>query len=284
MKTQALGWDIHRKFSKVSVEEMTPEGQIVVKERARLNHEDQEAMRRWLARVPKGTPVALEAAYGWPWGADLLEQMGLEPHLGHPRAVKVLAKTEAKGDRIDADRLGKLQLRGILPEAYLATPEVQMRRERIRYRMALSRLRTGIKNRIQAILHRLGILHPFSDLFGKAGRRFLQQVKLPEASRDVLLEYLQLLDDLTRRLEEVEQWMAHNLEVNETVRLLTTIPGNRGGRWGAHQPRATGAEVTRALRASDAWWSVRQVASQGGDCPCAEPTGPCDLEEADTLP
>jgi hypothetical protein len=64
MNAQAFGRDIHRKFSKVGLEEMTPEGQIRVKERATLDHADREAMRRWLARVPKGTPVALEAAFG----------------------------------------------------------------------------------------------------------------------------------------------------------------------------------------------------------------------------
>lgn len=225
MNAQALGWDIHRKFSKVSVEEMTPEGQIVVKERATLDHADREEMRRWLSLVPKGTPVALEAAYGWPWIADLVEEAGLEPHLGHPPAIKVLAKTEAKGDRMDADRLGKFQLRGILPEAYLAPPEVRLRRERLRYRMALSRLRAGVKNRIQAILHRLGIVHSFSDLFGKAGRAFLQRLELPAASREVLQGYLELLDRIVALIAQLEQWMEKNLEANENVRLLETIPG-----------------------------------------------------------
>jgi transposase len=225
MNALALGWDVHRKFSKVSLQQMTAEGEVQVVERARLEHEDRALMREWLARLPKGTPVALEAAYGWPWIADLLEEMGLEPHLGHPPAIKVLAKTEAKGDRIDADRLGKFQLRGILPESYLATPEVRMHRERVRYRSALSRLRTGVKNRIQAILHRLGILHPFSDLFGKAGRRFLATLDLPQASREILLGYLELLDRISTLIEQVEKWMTVNLKVDETVRLLMTIPG-----------------------------------------------------------
>ena len=66
MNALALGWDVHRKFSKVSLEQMTAEGEMQVVERARLEHEDRAAMRQWLARVPKGTPVALEAAYGWP--------------------------------------------------------------------------------------------------------------------------------------------------------------------------------------------------------------------------
>jgi len=204
---------------------MTGEGQIIVVERARLEHCDRQAMRRWLGRVPAGTAVALEAAFGWPWIADLLEETGLEPHLGHPPAVKVLAQHEAKGDRCDADRLAKFQLRGILPESYLAPPEVRQQRERMRYRIALVRLHTAVKNRIQAILHRLGILHPFSDLFGKGGRAFLEQLHLPEASQAVLDGYLRLLDTVRTEIERVERWMHRNLSQDEVVRWLKTLPG-----------------------------------------------------------
>ena len=225
MSTLALGWDVHRKFSKVSLQEMTSEGQIHVVERARLEHYDRQAMRQWLSRVPAGTPVALEAAFGWPWIADLLEEVGLEPHLGHPPAIKVLAQHEAKSDRCDGDRLGKFQLRGILPESYLAPPEVRQRRERMRYRIVLVRLQTGVKNRVQATLHRFGILHSFSDLFGKAGRTFLEELDLPEASQAVLRGYLRLLDHLREEIEQVEQWMRRNLPQDEVVRWLKTLPG-----------------------------------------------------------
>jgi hypothetical protein len=132
MSTWAFGGDVRRKFSKISLQQISEEGQIAVVERARLEHGDRQAMRRGLARVPRGTPVALKAALGWPWIADLWEEVGLEPHLGPPPAAKVLAQHEAKGDRGDPDRLGKSQLRGILPESYLAPPEVRQRRERMR--------------------------------------------------------------------------------------------------------------------------------------------------------
>jgi hypothetical protein len=155
MNRRALGWDIHR---------------------------DKEGVQAWLSRLDPEIPVALEATFGWPWVADLLEELGHAVHLGHPPAIRALAKHEAKTDRCDGDRPGKFQLRGILPESYLAPPEVRQRRERTRYRMALAALRTGVKNRIQAILHRLGILHTFSDLFGKAGRRAHQLVDLRRCS------------------------------------------------------------------------------------------------------
>ena len=243
MNPRALGWDSHRKFSKVSLMEISADGEIRAVERVRLEHDDREAMRQWLSRLDPEIPVALEAAFGWPWVADLLEGLGHPVHLGHPPAIKVLAQHEAKSDRCDSDRLGKFQLRGILPESYLAPPEVRQIRERTRYRMALSRLRTGVKSRVQAILHRLGLLHPFSDLFGKAGRRFLEKLELPEASREALCGYLDLLDQIQARIAEVEQWMEENLAVDEIVRLLMTIPGV--GLILAHVIRAEIGEIQR---------------------------------------
>jgi len=261
MNALALGWDVHRKFSKVSLQEMTDEGQIQVIERARLDHRDREAMREWLGRVPAGTPVALEGAFGWPWIADLLEEVGLEPHLGHPPAIKVLAQHEAKGDRCDADRLAKFQLRGILPESYLAPPEVRQRRERMRYRIALVRLQGGVKNRIQAILHRLGILHSFSDLFGKSGRVFLEQLDLPEASQAVLGGYLRLLDHVVEEIQQVEQWMRRNVPQDEVVGWLKTLPGV--GLILAHVIRAEIGQIER-------FPSHRHLASYAGLAPLSD--------------
>jgi transposase len=62
-------------------------------------------------------------------------------------------------------------------------------------------------------------------LFGKAGRRFLQRLDLPEASREVLCGYLELLDCISTLIEQVEDWMAAHLKANATVQLLATIPG-----------------------------------------------------------
>jgi transposase len=204
---------------------MTSDGQLRIVERCRLDHGDREQMHGWLAGQPAGTPVAIEAAFGWPWIADLLDQFDLEPHLAHPPAVRVLAKHRAKSDRCDADRLGEFLLCGILPESYLAPPAVRQLRERMRYRMALSRIRTGIKNRIQAALHRRGVLHNYSDLFGKAGREFLDTLGLPEATGLVLAGYLELLDKVNELIDKVERWMNRHIKEDETTRLLQTLPG-----------------------------------------------------------
>jgi transposase len=222
---QAVGWDIHRKFSQLSVVERNECGEIRVVKRMRLEHVDQAAMRTELERLAPGTPVAMEGAFGWPWIADLLDELGLEPHLGHPPAIKVLAKNEAKADRVDADRLGRFWLRGIFPESYLSTPDVRQLRERLRYRRALVQLRGGRKCRLQAILHRQGILHNFSDLFGKGGRSFLKTLTVPEACRVALDGWLAQIDLVQEHRAELEAWMAQHLEEDPVTRLLKTIPG-----------------------------------------------------------
>jgi len=40
-----MGWDNHRKFSKVSLMEQSPDGQSHAVERARHEHDDKDAMR-----------------------------------------------------------------------------------------------------------------------------------------------------------------------------------------------------------------------------------------------
>lgn len=221
----AVGWDIHRRFSQLSVVQRNERGEIRVLKRMRLEHADRLAMRQRLAELPPGTSVAMEGSFGWQWIADLLDELDLDPHLGHPPAIKVLAKNEAKADRVDADRLGRFWLRGIFPESYLATPDVRQLRERLRYRMALVYLQSGMKNRVQAILHRQGILHDFSDLFGKGGRAFLKQLALPAASRLALDGWLAQIDLVREHLAQIDAWMEQHLEEDEVTRLLKSIPG-----------------------------------------------------------
>jgi transposase len=259
---RAVGWDIHRKFSQLSLVERTALGEIRVVKRTRLDHHDRTAMRAELAQLEPGTPVAMEGAFGWPWIADLLDELGLDPHLGHPPAIKVLAKNEAKADRVDADRLGRFWLRGIFPGSYLSTPDVRQLRERLRYRQALVRLRGGMKSRVQAILHRQGILHDFSDLFGKGGREFLKTLALPQACRAALDGWLAQIDLLEEQLAELEAWMAQHLEEDQVTRLLKTIPGI--GLILAHVIRAEIGELVERFP------SRRHLTSYAGLAPLAD--------------
>jgi transposase len=57
-----------------------------------------EPFLRLIGDLPSGTPVAFEAAFGWSWLADLLEDYGFEAHLVHPLRCKAIASARLKND------------------------------------------------------------------------------------------------------------------------------------------------------------------------------------------
>ena len=94
----------------------------------------------------------MEAAYGWGWLAELLEDYGFEPHLVHPLQCKAIASARLKNDKADAAILAQLLRADLLPQAWIAPPEVRRLRALLRHRAQLVRLRQLLRNRIHAVL------------------------------------------------------------------------------------------------------------------------------------
>jgi len=225
-----MGLDVHRKFSKLTARD--GQGQVVW--RRRLEHAERARLRDDLARWPKGTPVVLEGTFGWGWISDELTAAGLDPHLASSSKVAAWRKARglAKSNRNDADLLSELwSERQRWWEVWLAPPEVRQQREWLRYRMTLVRMQTALKNRIHAILHRHGILHEQSDLFGRKGRRFLSllvaphDATLPDSARAMLKGYLQLLDHVRRQIAAVTRQFRKQVSASPAAVRLKTIPG-----------------------------------------------------------
>jgi transposase len=58
-------------------------------------HQGPVPLKRCLAswaEPPTAAPVAFEAAYGWGWLVELLEDYGFDPHLVHPLRCKAIAR------------------------------------------------------------------------------------------------------------------------------------------------------------------------------------------------
>ena len=92
--------------------------------------------------------VALEATYGWEWLADVLQDAGYELHLAHPMRTKAIASARVKTDAVDARTLAHLLRADLLPEAYIAPRELRDLRDLLRHRVALTRMRSALKNRV----------------------------------------------------------------------------------------------------------------------------------------
>lgn len=145
------------------------------------------------------------------------------------RKLRIIAESVCKTDGIDAKVLCDLARSNLdLPRCYLPDDEEFALREHLRARSDLVRMRTMVKNRIHAALHRRGILSPSAGLFTTGGREFLKQVELDEAGRIIADRYLAILDDLERRIDDStkelkvlmrrERWL-------KPAALLQTMPG-----------------------------------------------------------
>ena len=83
--------------------------------------------------------VAMEAAWGWYWAADVIAECGVRLHLAHPLGIAAYANRRVKNDVADATLLADLLRMNRLPEAWVAPPEIRELREEVRYRAKLAR-------------------------------------------------------------------------------------------------------------------------------------------------
>jgi len=225
-----MGLDAHRTFSTVTGRDR--DGKIVC--RQRIEHRDRRILREDFGKFPKGTPVVLEGTFGWGWLSDEIKETGLEPHLASSRKVAGWrdARGIAKSNRTDSDLLSELwSEKSRWWEVWLAPQEVRDQREWMRCRMSLVRMQTRLKNQIHAILHRHGILHEFSDLFGCEGRRFLNGMlaakneTLRPSAKTTLKKYLQVLEHVRRQIAQVTREIRRQLKKSPEGERLQTIPG-----------------------------------------------------------
>ena len=89
-----VGIDVHRKRSQVAV--VSEDGTVELNKNV-VN--GSEPMLRLIGDLPAGTPVAFEAAFGWGWLVQLLEDYGFEPHMVHPLRCKAIASARLRQGR-----------------------------------------------------------------------------------------------------------------------------------------------------------------------------------------
>jgi transposase len=217
--TRWIGIDLHRRRSQIAI--IDEHGELTLQRRIATGR----ATFTELLGDPEDTHVVLEATYGWEWLAELLQEAGFDVHLAHPLRTRAIAAARVKTDAIDARTLAHLLRTGMLPEAYIAPPELRDLRELLRHRATLVHLRTSVKNRVHALLARHGILPEHTDLFGKAGREFLAALELPDGPRRRLHSLISLICDFDREITATTSEIDQRADDDERVPVLCQLRG-----------------------------------------------------------
>jgi transposase len=217
-----VGMDLHRNSSTFCVKD--EKGNVI--DRARIFTRP-SAIKGYLKRFKErdSLKLVLEPVSQWYFYADLISRLGVEVKLANPLKVKAIASAKIKTDTIDANTLCDLLRANLLPEAYFSSPEVRFWKEMTRFRASLIHLRTQVKNKIHSLLSKNGLDHPFTDLFGVAGRKWLKSLKLAENFQFNLERYLILLETLDKLIKEADSKIEQTIKNHSKAKLLTTIPG-----------------------------------------------------------
>ena len=146
------------------------------------------------------------------------------------RKLRIIAQSVAKCDKLDAKVINELSRSNLqLPTCYMPDDEEFALREHLRARSDLVRMRTMLKNRVHAVLHRRGILTPpRMDLFTKVGRAFLEQLDLDDAGRTILGRYLEHVDKIEGTIKastDSLKQLARSPRWAKPAALLQTMPG-----------------------------------------------------------
>jgi transposase len=247
-----VGIDVHRKRSQVAV--VAGDGTVEFNKNV-VN--GPEPVLRLIGGLPAGTPVAFEAAYGWGWLAQLLDDYGFEAHLVHPLRCKAIASARLKNDKVDAAILAQLLRADLLPEAWIAPPGVRQLRVLLRHRVALVRVGTQARNRIHAVCAEHGYDRRASYWTGP-GRGWLAELDLPPASRQAVTDCLAVIDHLAPLTEHLDAQVHQHAKADPRVKTLTQLPGV--GEFTALVILAETGDITR-------FPSARKLASWAGLTP-----------------
>jgi transposase len=214
-----VGIDVHRKRSQVAV--VAEDGKVQLNKNV-VN--GSEPMLRLIGELPSGTPVAFEAAFGWSWLADLLEDYGFEAHMVHPLRCKAIASARLKNDKVDAAILAQLLRADLLPEAWIAPAKVRQLRALLRHRISLVRLGTQLRNRIHAVAADHGYDRSASYWTGP-GRGWLAELDLPATSREIVTDCLAVIDALAVLIERLDGELHQHAKADPRVKVLRALPG-----------------------------------------------------------
>ncbi len=217
---QYIGFDIHKRYTFYT--QMDATGQI---QRQGKLVNDREVMAQFFRGVREPARVVIEASMNWYHLYDLLESLEIPVTLAHPLRTRAIAEAKVKTDKVDSTILAHLLRTDLVPSAYIPPREIRDLRELLRYRAALVKLQTMVKNRVHAILLKHGYQCPYSDAFGVQGRAWLGTLPLRPVYQQALSGFLTVLDTLHTQIQEASRTIDRQAKATPIVEQLCTLPG-----------------------------------------------------------
>ena len=212
-----IGCDFHPSFQQIAMVD-TETGEYT--EKKLIPAEAQQ----FYAELKGEVVIGMESCGNTLWLERLLAGLGHELRLGDAAKIRAMEVRKQKTDRRDAELLLRLLLEGRFPQLWVPSPEQRGTRQLLLHRHKLVKMRRQVKNELQHLALNQGVQRK-SKLWSAAGRKLLEELPLEGWTARRRQDSLQLLDDLDRRIAELDIAAQQEAEKNPVAQLLQTHPG-----------------------------------------------------------
>ena len=216
-----IGCDYHPGFQQIAY--VNPDtGEL---REARLGHrEEAEQFYHDLSQRGVTVRVGMEASGHARWFERLLTELQFELWIGDAAAIRTKRVRKQKTDRQDAQLLLRLLLEDRFPRIWVPDAENRDLRQLLWHRHRLVQMRTRVMNQLHVVALNEGLRRK-KALWRPAGRAELESLALaPWASRR-RQDLLDLLDQLTPKIHELNGKLEQIVEQRPVTRQLSTHPG-----------------------------------------------------------
>lgn len=221
--SMACGIDIGDSTSLASV--YSQSGELVDRFEFEMSSEGYEMASR---RVPMEARIACEATLMTYPLVRALEGRGHAVSVANPKQLKWIVKSKKKNDRVDSEKLARLLMVGMLPEAHLLSREEQLKRDLLVQRVTLGREVGRMKTRILSYLKREGVnefLPSTHDNYSVARRNAIRSFSFGDDRDLVLKTMLDRLEFLEGQCVPLEEKIRRFARESDDVKILMSIRG-----------------------------------------------------------
>ena len=214
-----IGVDLHARQQTIAM--FDTETSELVEET--LKHEGEE-VREFYAALPGPVQVGIEATGSMHWFLELMEELGIDHHVGHPAKIRAAEPRKQKHDRRDAALLLKLQVENRFPSIWMPSAELRDLRTLVMHRHQWVRMRTRVQNALQAIALTRG-LRRGKSLWSQRGQQAIASLPLAPHAAHRRTELQALYRELQVQIDELDKRVMARALQRPGAKLLLTHPG-----------------------------------------------------------
>jgi len=216
-----IGCDYHPSVQQIAFVD-TDTGEL--RERRLGHREEAEQFYRELKQQNLTVRAGMESSGHSRWFERLLQELGFELWIGDPAEIQSKRVRKQKTDRQDAQLLLRLMMEDRFPRIWIPDAVNRDLRQLLWHRHRLVQMRTRVMNQLHVVALNEGLRRK-KALWRPAGRTELEAIVLaPWASRR-RQDLLDLLDQLTPKIQQLTQALEEEVEKRPVTCLLMTHPG-----------------------------------------------------------